>query len=95
MKDRVLRVLQDYQYFYESVKQSNIASEVGISPRHVRECVRQLRADGWAIGDCDNGYFLAFDKEQLTHTINALKASNRTKVDTIFNLEKADKFGVR
>jgi len=95
MKDRVLRVLQDYQYFNESVKQRNIANELNISPRHVRECVRQLRADGWAIGDCDNGYFLAFDKEQLVHTINALKASNRTVVDTIFNLESASKFGVR
>jgi len=95
MKDRVLRVLQDYQYFHESVHLRNIASETHLSERYIKELINKLREDGWGIGYCDTGYFLAFDKEQLVHTINKLKASNKTKVDTIFNLEKADKFGVR
>jgi biotin operon repressor len=94
-KDKVLRVLQDYQYFYEPVKQRHIAVYCGISTRHVRECVQSLRKDGWAIGEGKQGYFLAFDKEQLQHTINAFRMRNRTTVDTIFNLENADKFGRR
>ena len=95
LKDKVLRVIQQHDYFHRPVKQTRIADELFTSTRQVRECVQQLRKDGWAIGEGKQGYFLAFDKEQLTHTLNAFRMRNRTTVDTIFSLENADKFGVR
>ena len=95
LKERVLAAIQRNDYHHYPIKQTVIASMFCASTRHVRECVQALRKDGWAIGEGKDGYFLAFDKEQLQHTINAFRMRNRTTVDTIFNLENADKFGRR
>lgn len=95
IKDKVLRVIQQNDYFHKPIKQSRIAYELNTSTRHVRECVQELRREGWAIGIGKDGYFLAFDKEQLTHTLNKLFVAESTLVDTIFNLQNADKWGRR
>jgi biotin operon repressor len=71
--------------------QAELASMVGIDVRSVRALIQELRFDGEPICGGDEGYWIAKDAGELTHTINIFRMRIKTSVDVMFALEQTQK----